>query len=283
MAKERQISPEPNTIPTGFMSESLWSLPIEWPRLFEPQHLACQTRASGTAIAALTPRGVGALLHLKNTSDAKAMVAEPFALAGITPHGTVVGSSWEPSGLRLVMNTGLILHCHGHGPTEGAWPCQVDANMPLPLSSGSGLRSAAVTEHAAGEHTVAMVFEDMPTAVVLYKNSGGNKEWTPAGEMRLPPGSGHNAGLGFANDMLMIIGADGSVHHRPLHNDAKPMLSPLPSQASMSREWHAACPASNDQGVVRLALRRAGRYGNWQPELVVEAQKKKTKVPLVNV
>jgi hypothetical protein len=224
---------------------------------------------------------------LKNTSNtaegnpvAKGLTADSFALAGVTPHGTLVGASWITSGLRLITSSGIILHCHGHGPESGAWPCDKDGGMSLPVSSSSRVKAAAFTEHVAGERLVALLFEDMPTTVILYKSSATSEAWMPAGEMRLPPGSGH-AGLGFANDMLMVIAEDGAVHHRPLQNDVKPLFSPPPSATtSVPREWHSACAASADQGVMRLALRQAGP-ATWRPELVLAAQNRK--VGLVNV
>jgi hypothetical protein len=288
MEMHLQSSKESAPLPaSGFMAQSLWSLPIDWPRLFEPRHLACQTRSTGTAIAALTQRGVGAMLHLKNSSattsgqEEKTLVAEAFALSGIGTYGTLVGASWETFGLRLVTSKGHVLRCHGHGPHDGAWGCDVDANILLP-SSGGRLRAAAIAEDAGTkQRTVALVFEDMPTTVVHYQSSIDKNEWRPSGEMRLPPGSSHHAGMVFADNMLMIIGADGAIHHRPLRDDVQPLFSPLPTAASQSREWHSACAASVGQGVVRLALRQAGP-GSWRPELVVAARKK-TKVGLVNV
>mmetsp|Transcript_113081 Transcript_113081/g.178696 ORF Transcript_113081/g.178696 Transcript_113081/m.178696 type:complete len:1119 (-) Transcript_113081:174-3530(-) len=270
-------------VPTGgFMTHSLKTLPVDWPPLFEPRHLACQLRASGTAITALTTRGFGALLHLKNTTSeeeqGKTIVADAFALAGIGGQGTLVGSSWVKSGLRLITHTGHVFHCRGHGPVDGAWPCEADSGMPpLPVSGSMALRAAASTEDGSGERTVALLFEDMPTTVLVFKFSIGANVWQPSGEVHLPPRVGH-VGLHIANDVLMIVGADGSVHHRSLRDGVHPAFLPAPASTSAPREWHSACDSG--QGIMRLALRQAGP-AMWRPELIMAAGK--PKVGLVNV
>ena len=51
----------------------------------------------------------------------------------------------------------------------------------------------------------ALLFDDMPKTVVLYKEDVSSRAWRPAGEMHLPPGS-RGASLGFNGDMLMLVG-----------------------------------------------------------------------------
>lgn len=266
----------------GFMTPALQALPVEWPPLFEPRHLACQTRSSGTAVAALTPRGFGALLHLKNSSAGPLMTSlasEQFALAGISAHAPLVGASWSASGLHLVSKMGKILHCPGHVPADGAWSCEVDSRMSVPLPPKAMLRAGAVSDHASGR-MIALLYEDMPTTVVLYKEESDAKGWLPAGDVRLPPGSGH-AGLAFAGEHLLVVAEDGAVHHRPLRDGVKPWVLPSPA-STVPREWHSACTTSvGESGVVRLALRQGGPA--WKPELVVTAGTAKSIAGLVNV
>jgi len=261
----------------GFMTHSLQTLPVDWPPLFEPRHLACQTRASGAAIAALTARGFGALLHVKNSSDVSEgrLAAQQFALAGISSLGPLVGASWGTTGLHLVTKAGHLLHCPGHAPTDGAWPCQAASGPPAPMSPGAMLRAGAVSEHASGR-TLALLFEDMPKTVVMYKEHVDGRSWLPAGEVHLPPRV-QKAALGFSGDSLMMVGEDGAVHHRPLRDGVSPSFIPAPA-TSVPREWHAACAASAmDGGIVRLALRQNKLA--WHAELVVSGKT----TPLVNV
>lgn len=268
------------------MGAHLRALPVEWPPLFEPRHLACQQRSTGAAIAALTARGFGALLHMKNSSGAAnaVMAAEQFALAGIGAMGPLVGASWGTSGLHLVTKAGRLLHCPGHLPTDGAWPCQQDSGTPLPISPGTVLMAGAVSEHPSAGRTLALHFEEMPTTVVLYKEDLDSKSWRPAGEVHLPPGCSR-ASLSFAGDHLILVAEDGAVHRRPLTEGAFPSLLPAPA-TSVAREWHAACAASaGDSGIVRLALRQGSVHMSaaWRPELVVAAMLGASPTPLVNV
>jgi len=279
MPEYAMLAKESAAVPmSGFMNRYLKTLRVNWPALFEPRHLACQKRSSGTAIMALTTRGFGALVHMKNTSSVEEIRAEPFSLAGVGGHGTVVGATWAKSGLRVVTHTGRVLQCLGHGPTDDAWPCAADVSMPpLPVSSRTYLKAAASTERDSGERLAALLFEDMPSTVLLYKQILGSTEWQPSGEMHLPPPIGR-AGLHFSNDVLTIVSADGSLHHYPLNDIVQPTFVPAPSAASASREWHSAC--DSDQGILRLALRQTGP-SMWRPELVMDAGK--PNVGLVNV
>jgi hypothetical protein len=288
MADMMDTEADPATVPAnGFMAPSLRVLPVEWPFLFEPRHLACQTRATGAAVAALAPRGFGALLHLKNgTHDTEGKIkAEQFALAGISAFGPLVGASWGSSGLHLVTKAGHLLHCPGHVPSEGAWPCQPDTAGQIPMSPGSMLRAGVVTDHAVGERTLALLYEDTPTVVVLYKEDANRQAWLPAGEMHLPPGSRH-ATLSLARDELVIVLEDGAVHHRPLSDKAFPSMVPA-AASSIPREWHSACAASvtGELGEIRLAMRQSGlsSVSAWTPELVVAANMHASPTPLLNV
>jgi len=292
MAEEVNFASETTSVPVGgFMSPSLRALPVEWPPLFEPRHLVCQGRSTGAAIAALTSRGFGALLQVKNTSDsleaggaAKTIAAEQFALSGITAMGPLVGASWGTSGLHLVTRAGRLLHCPGHVPTDGAWPCRPDEGTPLPISPGATLRAGAITEHVSAGRTLALHFEEMPTTVVLYKEQVAGQGWRPAGEIHLPPGS-HRAALGFAGDHLIMACEDGAVHRHPLGEGAFPSLLPAPATTA-SREWHSACATSlSDSSIVRLALRQASSHlsAAWRPELVVSVTPGASPTPLVNV
>jgi len=269
---------------SGFMAHTLQALPAEWPPLFEPRHLACQSRASGTAMVALTPRGFGALLHVKNESRSmKPLAAEQFALAGITTFGPLVGASWGTSGLHLVTKAGHLLHCPGHAPSDGAWLCQADGGAPVPISSGMTLTAGAVNANAQGR-TLALLFEDMPSTVVLYEEDIGSQRWRAGGEVHVPPGFRHTK-LGFAGESLMMMAEDGAVHQRPLREGGVPSLLPAPT-SSITREWHAACATSaKENDVVRLALRQASAHmaAAWRPELVVTAMTNAPPTPLVNV
>lgn len=280
MARDMLNAAETTAVPAnGFMGHSLRALPVEWPPLFEPRHLACQTRATGAAIAALTSRGFGALLHISNSSEEKSMKAEQFSLAGISALGPLVGADWGSSGLHLVTKAGRLLHCSGHVPTDGAWACKPDEGTSVPMSPGATLRAAAVTEAVMGR-TLALLFDNMPTVVVLYKEDVHKKSWLPAGEMHLPPHSQH-ASLSFNKNELIMVLQDGAVHHRPL-DGAAPTLLAAP-HSSVAREWHSTCATSaGEGGVVRLALRQTGPHA-VVPELVVTAKMGTSSTPLVNV
>jgi len=291
MEDEDLAARKTTSVPTsGFMTPSLQSLPIEWPPLFEPRHLACQARSSGAAIAALTPRGFGALVHISNRSEtleghtSGTLATEKFSFSGISALSPLVGLSWGSTGLHLMTRAGQLLQCPGHVPIDGAWACHTDEAPPVPISRGAALRAGAVKVHAATGRTIALLFEDMPQTVVLYKEDIGTRAWQPAGELHLPPGSRH-ASLSFSNDALMMVLEDGAVHSRPLQEGAVPSLLPAPASSVTAREWHSACTTSaGEGGIIRLALRQVAPHAAaaWQPELVASSRIGKHS-PLVEV
>lgn len=265
----------------GFMAPSLKSLPVSWPAFFEPQHLACQPRATGAAIAALTSRGFGATLQLQNSSheDAQSPIsAHAFALEGV--EGALAGASWTASGLHLVTKAGVLVHCPGHKPTEsGTWPCKAAVGAALAVPRGSWLLAAAVAEPKLGERLVALLFDNLPTTVVLFKDEGNSHGWQAAGEVHLPPWHARSAvpgggqvHLAFAGDSILVTTGDGAVHHRPLHKGGKQVHTVAPLSPAL-REWRATCMLSPETAgsLVRLALRQtsASASAPWRPELVL--------------
>jgi hypothetical protein len=270
----------------GFMTPALHSLAVEWPPLFEPRHLVCQTQASGLRMAALTSRGFGALLQMRNNGDVAGapLAAQKFALSGISASAPLVGASWGEAGLHLVTKAGQILQCAGHVPTDGVWACMEDTGAPIPMSPGAMLRAGTLTEQSTMGRMLALLFEDMPKTVVIYKEDINSQTWRPAGEMHMPPGRTGKS-LGFNGGSLMLVAEDGSIYHRHLSDNIAPSFTSAPT-SSATREWHSACAASNlENGVVRLGLRQDGPHSaaSWRPELVISAKFAASSVPQVNV
>jgi len=265
----------------AFMGPALRPRNVAWPAFFEPKHLLCEPRAgSRGAVAALTPRGFGALVPQLDDEGEVAAEARPFALEGATEFGPLAGAAWTHSGLQLVTKAGQMLHCPGHAPTGlGTWPCQAASGKPLPLPNGARLLAAAIGERTAepggglAARMAAILLEDLPGIVALFDEDGGDAGWRPAGEVHLPPGcsAGDGLGLSLSGDELLMVTGRGEVHRRHLL-DGTAAAHAAPAGAK-PREFHAACAHPGGE-LLRLALRQSARPGGlaWSPELLAEGR-----------
>jgi hypothetical protein len=268
MEKTQQTKPLPavemeSNANQGFMSTPLPVHNVQWPHLFEPKHLICSPKSVGVGasakVAALTPRGFGALVQVGQT------VATPFALEGLGAHGPIAGASWGHGGLGLVTKTGHLFHCPGHEIGEfGSWKCQAQAHPPVPMPAGAKLLAAAVQEFE-NDHRVAVIFEHHPKLVALFRHAAG--EWIPHGEIHIPMQVAAHPNLAFHDDHLLMMSRTGEVHSKHLR-DGTAFVHPATGDAA-PREFHSACHC-NDGNLMHLALRQkmVGTGSAWGPELI---------------
>jgi hypothetical protein len=285
-----------HTSPMGFMAASSHRVvPVDWPVFFEPRHLSCGARADQPMVVALATRGFGALMKLDVTNGG-ATVSEtrPFALEGLNELGPLAGTSWGNEGLHLVTKSGRVLRCDGHGPNDqGTWPCGASGAVQLPISQGSRVAAAAVTELDAGSgrRMAAIIIDEFPDEVVLFgeRSEGG---WEPAGEIHLPPrsfngGAFQSSGLAFDGAELLAVSAiTGEVHRRHAlpQSSAAALVARTHKSPSMGagssgtmREWHSVCalksPVSKG-GLLRLSLQHSQTEAGSAaiPELIAALQ-----------
>jgi len=259
---------EQAVLPPAFMAPTLRSKDVAWPSLFEPRHLLCGPNSDGQpAVAALTPRGFGALVPLAEGQ----VEARPFALEGLSLLSRLAGASWTQAGLQFVTAAGELLHCPGHAPSEhGAWRCAPADTERLPLPSGSQVLAAAIGEPttAAAGRMAALLLQEMPGTVALFAEHAGRGSWRPAGEVHLPPGGVE--GLAFAGAELLATTAKGQVLRWHLRDGAVAAHA-APVAGSAKREFRATC-ALPGGSFARLALRSAARPSggvSWGPELLM--------------
>mmetsp|Transcript_14913 Transcript_14913/g.38295 ORF Transcript_14913/g.38295 Transcript_14913/m.38295 type:complete len:919 (-) Transcript_14913:78-2834(-) len=245
----------------GFMTQPAPIHHVEWPVLFEPKHLVCSPSSigAGAKVAALTPRGFGALVQVGNDE------ATPFALEGLGEWGPLAGAGWGHRGLQLVTKHGHLFYCPGHDIGElGSWKCQKHTAAPVPMPAGAKLFAAAVQEFE-NEHRVAVIFEHFPKMVALFRHVAG--EWIPHGEVHVPMDvNPTRLGLAFHDEHLLMTTPAGEVHMKHLRDGSVFMH---PATADAQREFHSACHLPNGN-LMRLALRQklASLGSAWGAELI---------------
>lgn len=263
---------EPVAPAGGFLGAGPDVRRVEWPQLFEPQHLACGPAGGEAAgqVLALTGRGFGALVPARGPGAEGATDAEPFALEGASHHGKIAGAAWTREGLELVTALGGLLRCPGHAPAAGAWTCGPSPHPPLVLPAGAQLLTAAIraAEAEGAEPLLALVFKHLPGAAQLFGATGGS--WIPRGEVHLPPAAGGLPSLSFDREALLVSTGAGEVHRRALSAAAASARHPAPAGVHGGYRFRAAC-ATPGMGLLRLALRRAdgSQEAPWRPELVM--------------
>jgi hypothetical protein len=251
------------------MAPALRTAPVNWPNLFEPPHLVCDSSSEDASFVALTPRGFGARINLKGEGTTENAQAKTFALQGVGDFGPVIGAAWDHAGLQIVSKTGQLGRCLAQTSDADVWSCHTVAGVPLPVPQGSELLAAAVTSQFA-----ALAYIDSPGQVALFANRSDAAGWKPAGEVHIPrPSIGGSAlvNMAFAGSELIIIAENGEVLTRQLHESSSVIHKSPASMAAL--EWRAACrlPGGN---LTRLAVRQSetrGRSIKRSPELILSA------------
>lgn len=260
--------------PKPFLPPALKVMSVEWPQMFEPQHLVCGRGTDESAgLVALTARGMGAALGMPAKGEAPAGVkAVPFVLDGAMEHGALAGAGWTPNGLEVVTQTGKVLRCPGN-PWEGSsvLACSEMPHARLSFPRGARLASAAMTETSTGDRLAALQFEEAPGLLMLHSLSQG--QWRPSGEIHvLPPGAprgqSSRVGLSFSAEAeLLVAMPNGEVQRRHFQHGASSLIS---SSMAPQKEWRSACAVPATKEVLRLALQRSESEEGavWLPEIV---------------
>jgi len=234
--------------------------PVDWPSFFEPKLLAC---SAGGHVAALTPRGFGAIAPL-GTSHA----AEPFALGGLTHVPPLVGAAGHGEGLLLASCTGHLLECPGPRPASGAvWACAPSESMPtmLPVADSAQLL-AATAAVIGGRLHAALVHEGEPDLIALFAQEA--KDWLPLGELRIPGAKASTKpSLAFVGEDIMVATDEGFVLRRRL-SDGATVGSAHHAVRHEGAAWQGACMTHHgpEPRIAHLRLRQTGH--TWQPELL---------------
>eukprot|EP00440_Ansanella_granifera_P026775 gb/GFBE01029074.1/.p1 GENE.gb/GFBE01029074.1/~~gb/GFBE01029074.1/.p1 ORF type:complete len:1024 (+),score=231.20 gb/GFBE01029074.1/:1-3072(+) len=253
--------------------------PVTWPGFFEPRMLACGPHG----LAALSPRGVGAVVSPRGALQHVAEAAQKFRLGGLTHLPPLMAASWqEPSQeLLVVSRAGHVSSCPGPLPAAGGiWACQA-AQHRLPVPEGARLRAVAAAYLDRALHA-AFIDEAAPDVVALYKLGKEAASWLPVGEIPVPRADevkeplSTKVSLAFTHDgQLVLTTAAGAVLRRRLQDGAIMASSVHPwGGASTSAQWQASCPVHHgpEGSLAHLRLRRSENSQAWHPELVTERQ-----------
>lgn len=248
---------------------------ISWPGFFEPKVMACGQEAAGNMVAALTPRGFGAMARVGHGGKA---VAEPFRLSGLTHWPALLGASLgleDGDGLLTVSRGGHVAACPGPRPEAGGvWACSESESLPqLPVAEGSMLNAAAAAflpamGGSARRLHAALVVDSAPDLVGLFVHEAGS--WLPLGEMQVP--GSQSASLSFVGGGDLLVATKDHVLRRNVH-DGKVIASVANAHMSEAqggtRMWQASCGLPGQDGdVAHLHLSRAPTSRAWRPEVV---------------
>ncbi|CAE8672772.1 unnamed protein product, partial [Polarella glacialis] len=266
-------------IPAEAASAAGHALSVSWPGFFEPHLLACGPHG----VAALTPRGVGALV----SATSGPQQAQSFRLGGLGHLPPLLAASWQPSGtsddLLVVTLAGDLAACPGPRPAEagGIWACGPAAAARLPVADGSRLVAAAATwlrSHTSEPQLhAAFIDKATPDLVALFALIGAGEaaSWMPLGEVHVP--DDHKASLAFMGDgELLITTAAGALLRRRLQDGAI-MADSIHSfgGSHSSLQWQGACGLHGgpEGSLAHLRLHRAQGSQVWRPEIVATGLK----------
>jgi len=238
--------------------------PVTFPGFFEPKILACGPQGS---VAAITPRGLGAVAKLAGGKDASV----EFKLSGLTNLPPLIAASWSNDDLIVITRHGHLLTCQGSTTVRSCVP--LGATHRLPLLEGARLTAATAKylslDHAAPRLHAAIVEEVPPDVASVYVLDGS--VWLPLGDFAVPArkdGSPSRLSLSFVKDELQIASDGGEVTlHRLQDGVATTATHSLGSVAAEAEaSWAAAC-GLEDGSVAHLRLHRAAGLHAWRPEI----------------
>jgi len=251
------------------------ALPVTWPGFFQPHVLAC----GPSGVAALTSRGVGAMVSSAGIQQQAEETARSFRLGGLTQLPPLIAASWHRQGLHVVSRAGHVASCPGTVPEAGGiWSCAAHGPQ-LPLARGVRLLAAAVAKIGEELHA-AMIDEAVPDMVALYKRADEATSWLPIGEVSVPAADevrvpmSAKVSLSFTPDgQIVITTGAGALLRRRLQDGAVVASSTHPwAGASPTMQWQGACAIREDGNLAHLRLQRKESSQAWHPELVTDDQ-----------
>mmetsp|Transcript_45439 Transcript_45439/g.98089 ORF Transcript_45439/g.98089 Transcript_45439/m.98089 type:complete len:824 (+) Transcript_45439:223-2694(+) len=214
------------------------SLAVQWPALFEPQHLACR---SDLPPLALSKSGRGAVVL--GSGETKA-----FTLRGVAGAGSILAASFQESGLKVLTSTGSVFDCAGAVPVDGKWKCKVASEAKLPLGKNFA-GSVALGETATGIQVAVRFPEE--DSVVIFKLVSGS--FVPVGEVRIPTDA-QPSSFSSEGQELLLMHADGKVSTLDMTTGSI-VEAKVNSGSLLGHSWTAAC--SRGDQVARLAVAKA--------------------------
>lgn len=257
--EEFDETPETFVAPS-FMAPLPKTLNVAWPPAFEPQHLLRR----GNRLLALSARGFGALSA--ELTEVDEVQTTPFALAGVGSYRSLIGAAWDSDGLHLIAKSGDLLFCPGTGPSMGRWSCSPSKVLPrFALDRDVALAAAAVSGASEdGSRVAALLFQDSPGVVSLFREGSSSEAWKPIGEFHIPSvRAGDQVGLSFVGrELLSILGRTGEVHRRNVDDGMTVVHSP-PNSAN-HRDFRSACFAdAKADKLIRLARLQTAESSDW--------------------
>lgn len=236
-------------------SVELTPVAVQWPPLFEPQHLACSE--AFPAALALSRHGRGALIATPAADAQGAVDAKHLILEGVAAHGPVLATSWDSEGLLLVSASGVILECPGANPVDGRWHCVALAGARLPLAMGGKpfagtVAVTRVARHAGGAAPAlraAVLFPGEASVTIFARAGHAAAAWLPTGEVRVSAPA-VAASFAAAGEHLLLTAADGSVAKMMMADGS---VSEAAIGGNHGHDWKGACLLPSGS-LARLAL-----------------------------
>jgi len=235
-------------------SVELAHVAVQWPTLFEPQHLACSD--TFPAVLALSRHGRGALIAASVADEMPAPVdVKHLVLEGVAAHGPVVATSWDSEGLLLVTGSGVVLECPGGKPNDGRWHCTRAPGAKLPLAMGGKPFSGTVAVTRVGRQAdavalrAAVLFPEEASVTIFSHAGHAAAAWLPTGEVRVAVPA-VAASFSAAGEHLLLTAADGSIMQMMM---ADGTMSEVATGGNHGHAWKGACRMLSGS-LARLAL-----------------------------
>jgi len=224
-------------------------LPVQWPKLLEPDHMACSPSSEGL-VAVLTAGGSGALVPAGTAAGQAAGEAAPFTLGGLLELGMAHSVTWGQSGLLVVTGSGHLASCPTTGLAAGSSHCDQLPTPPLPGSLRAG---PAMALDVGANLRAAMSKGGGRVALLELVQEGMDTIWQEVGAVELPHQGPEIVAITASENHLLVSVDTGAAYRWSLSGGLP--ITPYPDHDVPmvgQRTWHSACVLPDDK-IMRLA------------------------------
>jgi hypothetical protein len=247
-------------------------VPVQWPALLEPDHIACGPSSTGGLVAALTSSGAGALVPSGTAAGRMAGAAVAFALEGLMELGMARSITWGRNGLTALTGSGNIASCPMPSSGAGSWQCSKISAPPVPGFDGVSDAMPAAALDVGSTLRAAVARRSGHVALLELVQKEMDSIWQEVGMLHLPEPDADVVAVTATEDHVLVSVSSGAAYKWMLQNGVPTTEAPIQDTPVWSqRKWQSACVLP-DSKIMRLAStwqRSQNGAAVLRPELVL--------------
>jgi hypothetical protein len=228
-------------------------LPVQWPVLMEPDHIACAPGSAGGRVAVITSSGAGAFVPSGIAAGQVAGSAIAFALEGLMELGMARSVTWGHDGFTTVTGTGHLASCPMTGIAAGSIQCERVQAPPLPGLDGPLSSMPATALNSGSSLRAAVASDNGRIALLELMQNGLEAVWQERGAVHVPHRMSNIVSMAASKDHLLVSLGGGAAYKWALRDGLPITPDPIhDAPIGGQQTWQSACVLPDDK-IMRLA------------------------------